>query len=287
MSPREWPRGTVYSILITIGILVLSYWAHSATRDWSATASIIQAGVAVVLVWTTWSSISRSDKQIDKSQEQISLSEEQLRISTAQTDLLREQVDVARAQIGDDSEPTIIVTIDPFLNYKTRKVSISIANLSRFPIYISAVLLHGRVGSSRNVRLRLMPSKKSLQSAESTEMEFTGTDTLEFLFKHIQNHLINCEESERYNDILREPAYLEGPQWFPFDLLRIEFYYAPLGRRPYSHEYEFSLFSTPPMNVGDEPWEIRLRQSAFERQVGDGSWLPLYRFNSGGDRRPL
>jgi hypothetical protein len=243
--------------------------------------------VAVVLVWTTWSSISRSDKQLDKSQQQIDLSEEQLRISTAQTDLLREQVDAAKAELGNDSEPIVIMDIEPYLNHQTGKVDISIANLSRFPIYISAVMLHIRIGGIRYARLRLVPSKKSLQSAESTEIEFTDTDTLEMIFDHIHRRLISCEESEKYNNILREPAYLEGPQWFPFDLLRVEFYYAPSGRWPYAQEYEFSLFSMPPRNVGEEPWEIRLRQSAFEKQVGDGSWRPLYTFNSGGDRRPL
>ena len=275
---RRWATAILFAA-ICIAIVIFAFLSKKTVGDFS---SLAQAISAIVLVFVTISAITRSDAQLKKSDEQLSLMQEQLEISRKQTETLSEQVEIEKQIAGKDSEPSLLVDVNPVFNTTLGGITIDVVNLSNFPIRIASVTIEAVYAYP--VRIPLNLSRKSLRPSESAEALFLDEDHVTQINEVIGGPHDGDPDPTKYEDML---DILGVHNWFPFESLEVEYYYGPTGSMRYLNTYRFSLFKMAKTIAIERYWRILLRQQEFSRMVGDGSWVPLWRFTFNGDRRPI
>jgi hypothetical protein len=286
-SFRAWLKLNYAYVLVTLGILYVSLYVYdSSDSDWSATASVAQALVAMVLVWITAATIARADSQLRKSQDQIDISIKQIEISNQQTQLLREQVNIANTQLGKGTEPNILGLLEILESPHEQNpggLSLVITNLSAFPIYINRVTVRD---TNYGMVMHLDYPKRTLHPADSSQVIILNKERMETLDHDMKNLIARAGIPSLGFDLIHHKLS-NGERLFPFSLLEIEIYYPPMSHQPFLHKYRFQLFGVPgTLSYTGSPWDVELTPTGISKRVGDGSWVPTWTWTLDGQRRP-
>jgi uncharacterized protein YoxC len=246
----------------------LAYWSFLGKQDLGERAAFVQAIVAIILVWVTWTSIDRADKQLDASQVQIELSQSQLVAVEKQTSALLEQVEILKNQIERDLLPILVVNLTPHSSKSVESINIEILNLSNFPILIRSIVVETLTAYPSFHELEL--NVRLLRPVESTYRNFLDKGTIAYYDEQYDEPTqIAFDESkiDEIVDMMEEKS------------IRIEYYYGKSGNVTYVQSYSISGYRMPRTHYSDRYWNTWLKQSEFVYLNRFGSFKEIKRFD--------
>lgn len=271
----------VAALITMVLILVIGAWAYWATgHDWSVIAALVQAAVAFALVWATYSSIQRSDNQIDLALQQIQLGQDQFEVLQKQTSLITDQVAIAQKQLGYGTTPQFIIEVDENEN-TDGGLNIDIVNLSPFAIYISRILVD-EVRAYPTLR-RISMSSRSIPSASHVSAEFIDQSIVDGLNSLLSFTDFDYSEEAQKNQLENHDVRVI----FAATNLSVEYFYGPTGNKMYRNDYSIEVYRLPKTVSIGRYWRIVLNPQGNYALLGDGSWKPTHIIDHHGNARPV
>jgi hypothetical protein len=258
-------------LVVVISFSLLAYWSYKGGNDLGERATLVQAVVAIVLVWVTWTSIDRSDKQLQISQSQVDISQNQLDSMQKQTDILNEQIELLKAQNEREIVPVLIVELISHRSVTTKTIDLELINLSNYPIYITSLIVETETAYLSFHSLDL--GNQSLGPVESTKANLLSERRV-FDFDKTYSEPYDLDSDEGDDE--------EVDNFMAEKYLRIDYYYGRTGGVPYSQSYKIIGFRMPRTHSSDRYWAVSLRQTEFVYLNRFGSFKEIKRFDENG-----
>lgn len=208
-----------FRALLTLGIIALSYWALTGGDNLGERAAFIQAVLAGVLVWATWNSIDRNDRQIEIAIRQEEVNRKQMETSISQVELSKRQIDML---ISQDERHYLGVDV---ANWNV----VTLFNLSKMPVYIQSIHLYNKARDGAK-QLSLDGINSVILAGQTARFNLDGMDGSDFK-DQVKQYIGNMTHSLGMEG-LSNP--LEGTE------ISIQYYYGGTGSVTYSKIYKIA-----------------------------------------------